>query len=304
MECIRAEALTKNYGSARGITGLDLTVKQGEIFGYIGPNGAGKSTTIRTLLGLLKADSGRASIFGKDIVKDKTEILKSVGYMPGEMHFYSGMRVKDIIRMSARLRGLDFNDEAKQLCQRFDLDVSKKADALSLGNKKKVGIVCAFLHKPDLYVLDEPTSGLDPLMQKVFFELVAERNKAGATVFLSSHVLSEIQRYCNRAAIIREGKIIACDYVNSLIRIGEQETDTGDALSVKRVVIAGAGQLPEQLSGVKNVSRTGDTVSFLYHGDIKRLLALISQTDIRDINITDPELDEIFMHFYERGNGV
>lgn len=304
MDCIRTEGLTKSYGKARGITGLDLTVKQGEIFGYIGPNGAGKSTTIRTLLGLLKADSGSAAVFGKDIVRDKTKLLARVGYMPGEMNFYSGMRVKDIIRMSARLRGRDFNEEAKQLCERFELDVTKKVDALSLGNKKKVGIVCAFLHKPDLYVLDEPTSGLDPLMQKVFFELVTERNKAGATVFLSSHVLSEIQRYCNRAAIIREGKIIACDDVSGLTRMGDTKTNADDAVSVKRVVLEGTGKLPEQISGVKDVSRTADTVSFLYHGDIKGLLVRLSQMNIRDVSITDPELDEIFMHFYEGGGDI
>lgn len=304
MECITACGLTKSYGSARGITGLNLTVKEGEIFGYIGPNGAGKSTTIRTLLGLLKADSGSASIFGKDMVKDKTDILKRVGYMPGEMHFYSGMRVKDIIRLSARLRGLDYDEEAENLCRRFELDTSKKADALSLGNKKKVGIVCAFLHKPDLYVLDEPTSGLDPLMQKVFFDLVAERNKEGATVFLSSHVLSEIQRYCSRAAIIREGKIIACDYVSQLINIGECETEAGDAVHVKRVLIEGANTVPKHLSGIRNIHQTEDAVSFLYRGDIKKLLEQISQMDIRDIHISDPELDEIFMHFYEGSDGV
>lgn len=169
MDAIVAKGLNKSYGRARGIIDLDLSVKEGEIFGFIGPNGAGKSTTIRTLLGLIKADSGKGEILGYDIVKDKEQILSLIGYMPGEMNFYAGMRVKDIIKMSAELYKVDCDEEAKRLCELFELDVNKRVDELSLGNKKKVGIVCAFQHKPKLYILDEPTSGLDPLMQKRFY---------------------------------------------------------------------------------------------------------------------------------------
>ncbi|MGN0622566.1 MAG: ABC transporter ATP-binding protein, partial [Oscillospiraceae bacterium] len=216
MAVIETKKLTKSYGKARGITELDLTVNEGEFFGFIGPNGAGKSTTIRTLLGLIFPTSGEAKVFGKDIVRDKTEILARVGYMPSEAAFYNGMRVKEVIALSAKLRKADCSAEAVRLCERLELDTEKRIEELSLGNRKKVAVVCALQHKPDLCVLDEPTSGLDPLMQKEFFNILNERHAAGATIFLSSHVLSEIQKYCSRAAIIKEGRLIALDSVENL----------------------------------------------------------------------------------------
>ena len=197
MSIIKTEGLTKFYGKARGIVNVDLSVEEGDLFGFIGPNGAGKSTTIRILLGLISASEGRAEIFGKDIVKNKVEILKDIGYLPSEAIFYHGMKVKDILELSAKLRGADCSSEAARLCERLELDTTRKVDELSLGNRKKVGIVCAFQHKPRLYILDEPTSGLDPLMQREFYNILKERTEEGATAFLSSHILSEIQRYCN-----------------------------------------------------------------------------------------------------------
>lgn len=216
MDVIKTTKLTKYYGKSRGIDNLDLIVKKGEFFGFIGPNGAGKSTTIRTLLGLIVPTSGTAQIFDLDIIKDKETILQKIGYMPSEALFYPNMKVKDVLKLSANLRKKDCTVEANSLCKRLQLDVSRKVDELSFGNRKKVAIVCALQHKPDLLVLDEPTSGLDPLMQKEFFDILQERNKAGTTIFLSSHVLSEIQRNCTRAAIIRDGKIIACNSVDAL----------------------------------------------------------------------------------------
>ena len=216
MEIIKTTKLTKYYGKARGIIDLDLTVSQGEFFGFIGPNGAGKSTTIRTLLGLITPTSGSAMIFGKDVTKEKESILQDVGYLPSEALFYQGMNVKDVLKLSANLRKKDCKTESKLLCERLQLDTSQKIDDLSFGNRKKVAIVCALQHKPELLVLDEPTSGLDPLMQKEFFDILRERNKEGTTIFLSSHVLSEIQRNCTRAAIIRDGRMIACDSVDAL----------------------------------------------------------------------------------------
>ena len=201
--------LTKTYGRARGVTDLTLHVPAGSCFGFIGPNGAGKSTTIRTLLGLIAPTSGSAEVMGLDCVRDRTAILAQVGYMPSEAAFYPEMRVSQVIRLSADLRKKDCRAEAAELCRDLELDTRKKIRELSLGNRKKVSIVCAMQHRPRLYVLDEPTSGLDPLVQRVFWSELENRRREGATVFLSSHVLYEVQRYCDRAAIIREGRLVA-----------------------------------------------------------------------------------------------
>ena len=216
MNAIETKSLTKFYGKSRGIVDVSLCVEEGDLFGFIGPNGAGKSTLIRTLLGLISATSGEARVLGMDIVKDKTQILSKVGYLPSEAAFYSGMRVGEFLAFSAKLRGVDCEAERRALCDRLELDMTKKIDHLSLGNRKKVGIVAALQHSPCLYILDEPTSGLDPLMQKEFYSLLKERNDEGATVFLSSHVLSEIGRYCKSAAVIREGRILVSDSVQTL----------------------------------------------------------------------------------------
>ena len=206
---IRIDRLTKSYGKARGITELTLHVPEGCCFGFIGPNGAGKSTTIRTLLGLLSPTAGSARVLGLDCVKEREAILDQVGYMPSEAMFYPDMRAGEVIRLSADLRGLDCRDEAAALCAALELDPKKRIRALSLGNRKKVSIVCAMQHRPKLYILDEPTSGLDPLVQRSFWAELERRRREGATVVLSSHVLYEVQRYCDRAAIIREGRLVA-----------------------------------------------------------------------------------------------
>ena len=290
MRVIETDRLTKYYGKSRGIIDLNLMVEEGEFFGFIGPNGAGKSTTIRTLLGLLFPTSGRATIFGKDIIRQKTEILADIGYMPSEATFYNGMKVRDVISLSAKMRKADCSDEAKILCERLALDIEKRVETLSLGNRKKVSIVCAMQHKSKLYILDEPTSGLDPLMQKEFFDILKERHSDGATIFLSSHVLSEIQKYCSRAAIIKAGKLIAQDSVDNLSKT-----------SAKRVTLHGVHTVPEELS-VKSVEVIEDTVTFLYSGDIHKLLNIVNQLPIYNMTITEPDLDEIFLHYYEKGD--
>ncbi len=289
MEVIKTEGLTKYYGKSRGIADLSLKVKEGEIFGFIGPNGAGKSTTIRTLLGLISPTSGRVEILGMDIIKDHSEILGRVGYMPSEAMFYRGMKVSEVIRFSSSLHKKDCSKEAKLLCEQLQLDTGKRIEELSLGNRKKVSIVCALQHKPELYILDEPTSGLDPLMQKEFFELLEERNKEGAAIFLSSHVLSEIQNHCHRAAIIRDGRVVACDSVAALGKT-----------SARRVTLRGVN-LPPQLHGIMDVHGEKDTVSFLYQGEPKKLLSALITMDITDLTITEPSLEEIFLHFYQEG---
>lgn len=289
MNAIETNKLTKYYGKSRGIIDLDLAVEQGEFFGFIGPNGAGKSTTIRTLLGLIRPTTGSAKILGKDILTEKEAILAQVGYLPSEAMFYSGMRVKDVIKLSADLRKKDCRKEAENLCRRLDLDTSKKVEELSFGNRKKVSIVCALQHKPAVCILDEPTSGLDPLMQREFFSILKERHEQGTTIFLSSHILSEIQRNCTRAAIIREGRIIACDSVEVLGRT-----------NAKRIHIQGDLDL-SSLSGIKDLKRSEHGMSFLFGGDINELIRALSGQDIHDLSIAEPDLEEIFMHYYVDG---
>lgn len=286
MDAIQTVALTKYYGRARGITDIHLTVPEGDFFGFIGPNGAGKSTTIRILLGLIAPSSGTAGIFGKNVRDHKEDILSNVGYMPSESNFYSNMKVGDVIRYSADLRKKNCEKEAARLCERLELHTNKKIRELSLGNRKKVSIVCALQHEPRLCILDEPTSGLDPLMQRAFYEILEERNKRGATIFLSSHVLSEIQRYCKHAAVIREGKILICD---SIEKLGHTHA--------KNVTIAGAAA-PPALDGIRNASAEGDTIKFLYNGEPGALLNALAGMHVTDISITEPDLEDIFMHYY------
>lgn len=284
---IETKNLTKYYGRHKGIDGLNLSVKEGSIFGFIGPNGAGKSTTIRLLLGLISKSSGEGTVFGLPLSKKK-EILKRVGYLPSEMGFYPNMKVKDFLRYSGKLRGLNDSYETDKLCERLDLDQSKKIDSLSFGNRKKVGIVCALQHFPELYLLDEPTSGLDPLIQKEFWALLKERNETGATIFLSSHVLSEVQRHCKEAAIIKDGKIIIEGTVAELSKT-----------TARRVHLQGVNTIPN-LSGIADSSILDNEVNFLYQGDINLLLEKLHQIPIENLTITEPDLDEVFMHYYEK----
>lgn len=287
MEVLKTTKLTKYYGKVRGIKELDLTVTHGEFFGFIGPNGAGKSTTIRTVLGLIAPTSGDVMIFGKDVTKEREAILQNIGYLPSEALFYQGMKVKDILRLSADLRKVDCSAESKRLCERLQLDTARKIDDLSFGNRKKVAIVCALQHQPELLVLDEPTGGLDPLMQKEFFDILRERNREGTTIFLSSHVLSEIQRNCTRAAIIRDGRIIAQGSVDDLSKT-----------SAKRITVHGSIHL-ENLSGVRDRKAGEDGISFLYSGDMGSLLRTLASGQVDDLTVTEPDLEEIFLHYYE-----
>ena len=287
MLAIKTENLTKYYGKARGIINVNLEVAEGDFFGFIGPNGAGKSTTIRTLLGLIKAGRGKATIFGKDVWSQNTEVLAQCGYLPSESQFYPSQTVKDVLELSAKVRKVDCTAKAAELCERLMLDPGRKVQDLSFGNRKKVAIVAALQHNPRLLILDEPTSGLDPLMQHEFFEILKEYNSLGTTVFLSSHVLSEIQNNCRNAAIIREGKILLSDSVENL-------THT----QAKRVQLRGEVDL-SSLAEVNKLERKDDTVSFLYTGPIHELLELLSRSNVIDLNISEPSLEEIFMHYYK-----
>lgn len=272
MKAIEINNLTKSYGKNRGVIQLNLDVEEGDIFGYLGPNGAGKSTTIRCLLGLSHFEEGQVRVLGYDVKTQTKEILENVGYMPSEAQFYPSMKVKDVIRYAADMRNRDCQKEAEILCERLQIDREKKIEELSLGNRKKVSIVCAMQHQPKLFIFDEPTSGLDPLMQAEFFKLIMEYNQKGTTCFLSSHVLSEIKKYCNHAAIIREGKLIRVDTVANLTKT-----------NAKRI----------------HMVKDGVEEEFVYRGNINELLQDLSAHDISDLVIEEPELDEIFMHFYE-----
>ena len=269
---ISIQNLTKYYGKHKAVDGLSLNVERGDIFGFLGPNGAGKSTTIRSLLGLIAFQEGEAEILGMDVKTHHREILGKIGYMPSEAMFYPSMKVKEVIRFAADMRKLDCTAEAQMLCERLQVDQNKRIEELSLGNRKKVSIVCAMQHKPELFIFDEPTSGLDPLMQAEFFKLIMEYNKQGTTCFLSSHVLSEIKKYCKHAAIMREGKLICTDTVENLTR-----TNT------KRI----------------RMIRDGKEEDFVFKGDLNQLFAGFAGHNIEDIVIEEPELDEIFMHYYE-----
>ena len=289
MKAIEAENLRKYYKRSKGIDGVTFSVEEGDFFGFIGPNGAGKSTTIRTLLGLIQKDAGDTRVFGLEVGRDQKKILEKIGYMPSDTIFYSGMKVRDVISLSARLRGVDCKKSADELCERLDLDTGKKVSALSFGNRKKVGIVCALQHSPDLCILDEPTSGLDPLMQREFFNILEEKNREGMTVFLSSHVLSEVGRHCRSAAIIRNGSVIACDSVRALGHTG-----------VKKVTLSDfKGELT--LADARDVKREGDTIHFLYSAPARNLLEALSCLEFSDVNISDPDLEEVFMHYYVKG---
>ncbi len=287
MHIIKTKALTKRYGKARGIEDVNLEVQEGEFYGFIGPNGAGKSTTIRTLLGLMKPTSGEIYIYDKIMPGDKIEILKKIGYVPSESVFYD-MKVRDILSLSNRLRGIDSDKESDKLCKIFELDVTKKASQLSFGNKKKVNIVSALAHNPQLYILDEPTTGLDPLVQRTFFEILHERQKNGATVLLSSHVLSEVQTYCRSASIIKDGKLIASGTIDSLIKgkIKKVEVHTSDNIA--------------DVDGISNLVRTDNKATFLFNGEIEKLIHMLGKIAVKDIIINEPTLEETFIHFYER----
>jgi ABC-2 type transport system ATP-binding protein len=289
MSVIEINKLTKYYGKARGIVDVSLEVEDGEIFGFIGPNGAGKSTTIRLLCSLIFPTSGSAKIFGKDVFKYGPEIRQEIGYLPGEVFYYERMKVIDLLKYSASFYDKDCTERLHELAEIMELDLHRRIDDLSYGNKKKVGIVQGLLHQPKLLFLDEPTSGLDPLMQHKFFDLVRDESVRGATVFFSSHILTEVQRLCSRVAIIREGEIVAIEDIKTLQRN-----------NYKKIHIV-ADDLDERqfdLEGVINLSRTDHTVNFFYKGDINIITKLIGANTISDVSIEEPTLEEIFMHYY------
>ena len=285
---VSLEGLVKRYGKHRGIEGLDLKVKEGEWFGYIGPNGAGKSTTIRTMLGLIKATEGKSTVLGMDSWKDREKIMEKVGYLPSEAIFYPEMTVSETLDYALSLHGCKDRRRQKELSERLELDTERKIGELSYGNRKKVGIVCALEHNPSLLILDEPTGGLDPLMQREFFSMLEEEHRKGVTIFMSSHILSEIESHAETAAAIREGRIIVSGKVEEISKT-----------NARRVSLRGKADI-STLTGVKEVVEDKNGMSFLYSGEASALLEALNKGSVKDFTVTEPDLEEVFLHYYRK----
>ena len=284
--------LTKTYGRDRGIEDVNLRVEEGEIFGFIGPNGAGKSTTIRVLLNLLFPTSGKAQIMGMDVVTDSKEIKYHTGYVPSDANAYPHMETDEFLRYCGRFFRPDGQERRiNELTALFEVDRNRKISDLSMGNRKKISIIQSLLHEPKLLIVDEPTMGLDPLMQARSFELLRSENRKGMTVFFSSHTLSDVQMLCKRVAIIREGRIIKVEEIETLRK-----------RQLKKIYVEFNDQEDNPLTGLQGIEDTplvsGRTVKFLFSGDINRLLATLSNRNIADMTIEEPSLEEIFMHYY------
>jgi ABC-2 type transport system ATP-binding protein len=290
MSVIEVTNLTKYYGKARGIIDVSFHVDEGEIFGFIGPNGAGKSTTIRLLLSLIYPTSGSATIWGKDCIQYGPELRQDIGYLPSDVFYYDRMKVKDLLEYSASFYNKDCTQRMHDLAELMELDLNRRIEDLSYGNRKKVGIVQGLLHEPKLLFLDEPTAGLDPLMQRKFFQLIREENARGVTVFFSSHILGEVQRMCQRVGIIKEGRIVEIADIRSL-----QENNYKKV----RVVAAGLDATYFDIPGVTHVEQSDGAVSFFFKGDINAVMHKIGGKTISDVTIEEPTLEEIFMHYYE-----
>jgi ABC-2 type transport system ATP-binding protein len=291
---IKTQNLTKRYGGQVGKVALDnlnLEVLPGEIFGFLGPNGAGKTTTIRTLLDIIRPTDGTASIFGMDVRENRLAIHKRIGFLPGELNLWQNEKARDVIRYFARVRGdvdLKYVDE---LADRLDFDMGKRIRDYSTGNKRKLGLVLALMHKPELLILDEPTSGLDPLMQQTFIDLMREWRNAGRTVFLSSHMLGEVQAICDRVAIIRGGKLQAVETVTKLTRadfrwITLRFRDQANIASLANV------------PGVSDVTVAENELKLRLTGDFDPLLRAVSKDYVVDLEVDEPTLEEIFLTFY------
>ena len=289
---VSLEGLVKRYGKHRGIEGLDLKVKEGEWFGYIGPNGAGKSTTIRTMLGLIKATEGKSTVLGMDSWKDREKIMEKVGYLPSEAIFYPEMTVSETLDYALSLHACKDRRRQKELSERLELDTERKIGELSYGNRKKVGIVCALEHNPSLLILDEPTGGLDPLMQREFFSMLEEEHRKGVTIFMSSHILSEIESHAETAAAIREGRIIVSGKVEEISRTNARRVNLRGKIDIST------------LTGVKEVVEDKNGMSFLYSGEASALLEALYKGSVKDFTVTEPDLEEVFLHYYRKEEKV
>jgi ABC-2 type transport system ATP-binding protein len=291
---INTAKLTKYYGKRLGIEDVNLEVKRGEVFGYLGPNGAGKTTTIRTLLDFIRPTRGSARIFGLDARQRSVEVHSRVGYLHGELELYDNMTGEDLLEYLGNLRGnLDWK-YIRELATRFECDLPRRIKGLSHGNKQKLGLLQAFMHKPELLILDEPTNGLDPLMQHQFYDLLAETKKEGRTVFLSSHILPEVEKVCDRVGIIRQGKLVTVETIEML-----------KAHSVRKLEIHFAGAVPKEkfinLPGVRDITILDNLLSCKVVGSLDALVKVAAQFEVVNIISHEPTLEEIFLTYYNEG---
>jgi ABC-2 type transport system ATP-binding protein len=293
---IHTEQLTKSYGPHRGITELDLDVHEGEIFGFLGPNGAGKTTTMRVLLDLIRPTSGRAEVFGIETTADPVAIHRRLGYLPGEFDLYDRLTGADTIGYFANLRGGVDAGYVAELIERLDFDPSRRFKEYSKGNKQKVGLIVALQHRPDLLILDEPTAGLDPLVQQTFFELVREARSEGRSVFLSSHIIDEVDRTCDRVAIIREGRLVQVDSIEAIRRLAFHHVELMFAAPV-------ASALFTSIPGVSDVEVVDSTVRMRVAGPIGAVLAAAAPHGIVDVVSREPNLEDVFLAQYGAHDG-
>ncbi len=294
---IRTEGLTKYYGKTLGVGDLDLEVERGEVFGYLGPNGAGKTTTIRTLLDFIRPTKGKATIFGLDAHKDSVKIRRRIGYVPGELELYKKLKGSELLLHFASLRGGVDWKHVEKLAQRLDFDMSKPVRSLSSGNKHKLGLVQAFMHRPDLLILDEPTAGLDPLMQQEFYRMIREVKDAEQTVFLSSHILPEVEHICDRVGFIRNGKLIEIEDVADL-----------KAHAFRQIEIHFAEPVPkeefENLSGVQNVIVEDSILRCKAAGSLDAVIKAAAKHEVVNVISHEPNLEDIFLAYYGGHNNA
>jgi len=287
---IRAKRLTKLYGHDRGVVELDFAVAAGEVFGFLGPNGAGKTTTIRLILDLIRPTRGHIEVFGGDPRRD-VAVRRRIGYLPGDLRLYERLTARELCLYFAHLRDLHGLGRAEEYAARLELPLDRPIGSLSKGNRQKVGLVQAFMHEPDLLVLDEPTAGLDPLIQQTFYEVVGEARQAGATVFLSSHVLPEVQHVADRVALIRDGRLVLVAAVDEL-----------RARAFARVEVTFAATPPAaafaQVAGVREIERHGQTVLFALQGEVDPLIKALAHFRVLGIDSHEADLEDIFLNLY------
>lgn len=283
------ENLTKYYGNILGVKNVSLEIKDGEIFGFIGPNGSGKSTTIRCIMNMINKDSG--NIYINNINHKENEKIKHlIGYLPSEVFLYDDLTVEEMLLYNQSFYDEDFSSKTNKLVKKLELDITKKVDELSFGNLKKLGIILALMHNPKLIILDEPTSGLDPLMQEVFFEILKEEQKRGATIFFSSHILGEVKRVCDRVGIIKNGEVIKIESMDKITK-----TD----FSIVTIVSDEYKLLKLPMKDIIIKERSSDKLKFIYKGNINNLLKLLTDINVKDLLIEEPTLEEVFMHYYK-----
>lgn len=288
-ESLKIENLTKTYGKARGVANINLNIEKGTVYGFIGPNGAGKSTTIKCIMNLINKNSGNIYV-DKVPVKNGNDLLKEkIGYLPSEIHLYEDLKVKDMLKYSSSFYKADCSAKVKELVKRLEIDTSKKIDELSLGNLKKVGIVIALMHNPEIIIMDEATSGLDPLMQEVFYEILEEEKKNGKTIFFSSHILSEVKRICDKVAIIKEGKIVTVEDIDNL---------SNSNFIKGKIKSQNVEEIISELK-LKVVNKNENEIEFVYSDDINILLKILSKYKIDKLILEEPSLEEIFIHYYK-----